>query len=98
MRRLLPIVGAALVVAPPANAKLCASVRVLPDRTHVGARAELRLTTWIPHWVKGRAEFGRHASLPTRDPARILVSPPHGAAFNAGFDATPSVRGCGVAG
>src|SRR6266498_516298 len=92
MRKLLLILGAVLVAPPAANAKVCATVRVLPERPVAGKRAELRLTTCMPYWVQGHAEFGRHGTLPTRDPLRILVSPPRGAAFNVRLRRDPARR------
>ena len=82
VRKLLLVAAGALVIAPDATAKLCASVAIRPMHTVVGQRVQVRLTTWMPEWVGGRAHFGHYVSLPSRYQLRVDATPPRKASFS----------------
>jgi hypothetical protein len=81
MRRFLVIATAALVLAPEAGAKVCASVSVLPSRPLAGERVEVRLATSAPRLDGRRVRPGPHLVLPASGALRVQVSAPSGAAF-----------------
>jgi hypothetical protein len=60
VRRLLVIGILALVLAPPASAKLCVKVRTVPARPVAGAVTTIRMTTWEIEMVDGRPQRGDH--------------------------------------
>jgi hypothetical protein len=64
VKRLVLIAFVALVAAPAAHAKTCATVAVVPARPIAGQLVELRLTTWIPRWDGNRARPAEPYSVP----------------------------------
>lgn len=89
MRRFVFIL-AALIVAPEADAKLCANVTVLPTRPAPGQRTEVTLTTWKPHWVGARPQFGGYSALPASSALHVDVAGPHAAPFTVALRRDPA--------
>jgi hypothetical protein len=81
MKKALVVAAGALLIAPNASAKVCATVAISPLHPGLGQRVQVRLTTWMPEWTGSRASFGHYVGLPSRDPLRVQVTSPRKSSF-----------------
>jgi hypothetical protein len=73
VRKLIPFVAlAALVLAPPASAKMCIRIATVPARPVAGAMTTIRVTTWNVVLVDGRLRRGNQP-IPMSTGARLDV-------------------------